>query len=202
MMLSDYGHLADDASDNNLISKDAVHVPARGDRMDSLKQVSDQIRGCVDCSLSQGRINAVPGQRNAHALVMFIGERPAFQEDRQGIPFVGASGKLLDGLLASIGMRREDVFIANMVKCRLPDNRDPAPPEMAACAKYLDRQIELVDPKLIVTVGRFAFGRYFPGEGITNARGQSRVKDGRNIEESLRPEQLALIQGYQSALGN
>ena len=74
--------------------------------------------------------------------------------------------------------------------------------EMAACAKYLDRQIELVDPKLIVTLGRFAFGRYFPGEGITNARGKLRVKDGRNIEESLRPEQLALIQGYQSALGN
>jgi DNA polymerase len=93
----------------------------------------------------------------------------------------------LDGLLASIGTNRDDVFIANMVKCRPPDNRDPAPGELTACTKFLDRQIELVNPKLIVTLGRFAFGRYFPGEGITKARGGVREKDGRKIFPVLHP---------------
>jgi DNA polymerase len=118
---------------------------------------------------------------------MFIGEGPGFQEDRQGRPFVGPAGKLLDGLLASIGANRQNVFIANMVKCRPPDNRDPNPAELAACTKYLDRQIELINPRLIVTLGRFAFGRYFPGEGITRARGTLREKDGRKVFPVLHP---------------
>ncbi len=155
--------------------------------METLDQVADLVRNCTDCPLSGGRTNAVPGEGNPQAEVMFIGEGPGFQEDRQGRPFVGPAGKLLDGLLASIGTNREDVFIANVVKCRPPDNRDPAPAEMAACTKYLDRQIELVNPKLIVTLGRFAFGRYFPGEGITKARGKLREKDGRNIFPVLHP---------------
>ncbi|MCH8296492.1 MAG: uracil-DNA glycosylase [Chloroflexi bacterium] len=155
--------------------------------MKTLDQVADLVRNCTDCPLSRGRTNAVPGEGNPQAEVMFIGEGPGFQEDRQGRPFVGPAGKLLDGLLASIGTNREDVFIANVVKCRPPDNRDPAPAEMAACAKYLDRQIELVNPKLIVTLGRFAFGRYFPGEGITKARGKLREKDGRKIFPVLHP---------------
>ena len=155
--------------------------------MKTLDQVADLVRNCTDCPLSIGRTNAVPGEGNPQAEVMFIGEGPGFQEDRQGRPFVGPAGKLLDGLLASIGTNREDVFIANVVKCRPPDNRDPAPAEMAACAKYLDRQIELVNPKLIVTLGRFAFGRYFPGEGITKARGKLREKDGRKIFPVLHP---------------
>ncbi|MCH8988319.1 MAG: uracil-DNA glycosylase [Chloroflexi bacterium] len=155
--------------------------------MKTLDQVADLVRNCTDCPLSGGRTNAVPGEGNPQAEVMFIGEGPGFQEDRQGRPFVGPAGKLLDGLLASIGTNREDVFIANVVKCRPPDNRDPAPAEMAACAKYLDRQIELVNPKLIVTLGRFAFGRYFPGEGITKARGKLREKDGRKIFPVLHP---------------
>lgn len=178
---------ADFRNSNNAISGYAGCDPMRVNQMGNLGQVAELIKNCDDCSLSQGRNNAVPGQGNPNALVMFIGEGPGIHEDRQGIPFVGAPGKLLDSLLWSIGMRREDVFIANMVKCRPPDNRDPAPPELAACAKYLDRQIELVDPKLIVTLGRFAFSRYFPGEGITNARGKIREKDGRRIFPVLDP---------------
>lgn len=154
---------------------------------ETLDQIASLVRNCVDCPLARGRTNAVPGEGNPQAEVMFIGEGPGFQEDRQGRPFVGPAGKLLDGLLASIGAKREDVFIANMVKCRPPDNRDPAPAEMAACTKYLDRQIELINPKLIVTLGRFAFGRYFPGEGITKARGKLREKDGQKIFPVLHP---------------
>ena len=157
------------------------------DPMNTLERVAHLVRNCTDCPLSRGRTNAVPGEGNPQAEVMFIGEGPGFQEDRLGRPFVGPAGKLLDGLLASMGVVREDVFIANMVKCRPPDNRDPAPAELAACTKYLDRQIELINPKLIVTLGRFAFGRYFPGEGITKARGKLREKDGRKIFPVLHP---------------
>ncbi len=154
---------------------------------ENLDQIASLVRNCTDCPLAGHRTNAVPGEGNPQAQVMFIGEGPGFQEDRQGRPFVGPAGKLLDGLLASIGTNRNDVFIANMVKCRPPDNRDPAPAEIAACTKYLDRQIELINPKLIVTLGRFAFGRYFPGEGITKARGNLREKDGRKIFPVLHP---------------
>ncbi len=154
---------------------------------ETLDQVASLVRNCTDCPLAGGRTNAVPGEGNPQAEVMFIGEGPGFQEDRQGRPFVGPAGKLLDGLLASIGANRESVFIANMVKCWPPDNRDPAPAEMAACTKYLDRQIDLINPKLIVTLGRFAFGRFFPGEGITKARGNLREKDGRKIFPVLHP---------------
>ena len=160
---------------------------ARTDSMETLDRVASLVRNCTDCPLSSGRTHAVPGEGNPQADVMFIGEAPGFQEDRQGRPFVGPAGKLLDGLLASIGTNRDDVFIANMVKCRPPDNRDPAPRELAACTKFLDRQIELVNPKLIVTLGRFAFGRYFPGEGITKARGRLREKVGRKIFPVLHP---------------
>ena len=157
------------------------------DPMETLDRVAFLVRNCTDCPLASGRTHAVPGEGNPQADVMFIGEAPGFQEDRQGRPFVGPAGKLLDGLLASIGTNRDDVFIANMVKCRPPDNRDPDPGELAACTKFLDRQIELVNPKLIVTLGRFAFGRYFPGEGITKARGRLREKDGRKIFPVLHP---------------
>ena len=165
MTPSDYesGSLRADSSVNSTISVNIDGGVANADRMDNLEQVAHRIRNCVDCPLSGGRTNAVPGEGDPKAVVMFIGEGPGFQEDRQGRPFVGPAGKLLDSLLASINTSREDVFIANMVKCRPPENRDPAPTELAACTKYLDRQVELVDPKLIVTLGRFAFGRYFPG---------------------------------------
>ena len=155
--------------------------------MDSLDEVAQAVRDCADCPLHRGRTNAVPGEGSPWAELMFIGEGPGFHEDRQGRPFVGPAGQLLEGLLASIGTNRNDVFIANMVKCRPPDNRDPEPTEIAACKKYLDRQIELIDPKLIVTLGRFSLGRFFPGESITRARGKLREKDGRHIFPVLHP---------------
>ena len=155
--------------------------------MDSLNDVAQAVRTCTDCPLHRGRTNSVPGEGNPSATLMFIGEGPGFHEDRQGRPFVGPAGQLLDGLLASIGTNRSEVFIANMVKCRPPDNRDPEPAEIAACRKYLDLQIELVDPKLIVTLGRFSLGRFFPGESITRARGKLRQKDGHSIFPVLHP---------------
>lgn len=155
--------------------------------MDSLDDVARAVRACTDCPLHQGRTNAVPGEGNPSAALMFIGEGPGFHEDRQGRPFVGPAGQLLEGLLASIGTTRDSVFIANMVKCRPPENRDPQPPEIAACSKYLERQIELVNPKLIVTLGRFSLGRFFPGESVTRARGRLREKDGRLIFPVLHP---------------
>ena len=155
--------------------------------MDSLDDVAQAVRACTDCPLHRDRRNAVPGEGNPTAKLMFIGEGPGFHEDRQGRPFVGPAGQLLEGLLASIGTNRDEVFIANMVKCRPPDNRDPHPSEIGACSKYLNRQIELVNPKLIVTLGRFSLGRFFPGEGVTRARGQLRQKDGRSIFPVLHP---------------
>ena len=155
--------------------------------MESLGEVAQLVNGCTDCPLSSRRTNAVPGEGDPNAEIMFIGEGPGYHEDREGRPFVGPAGQLLEGLLASIGTNRDQVFIANMVKCRPPENRDPAPSEIAACSKYLDRQIELINPKLIVTLGRFSFGRYFPGEGITRSRGKLREKDGRKIYPVLHP---------------
>lgn len=155
--------------------------------MNNLDDVARAVRACTDCPLHRGRTNAVPGEGSPTAELMFIGEGPGFHEDRQGRPFVGPAGQLLEGLLASIGTNREQVFIANMVKCRPPDNRDPLPPEISACSKYLDRQIELVNPKIIVTLGRFSLGRFFPGESITRARGRLRQKDGRLIFPVMHP---------------
>ncbi len=155
--------------------------------MNSLEEVAAQVRKCDECQLCRGRNNAVPGEGAADAEIMFIGEGPGFHEDRLGRPFVGPAGQFLDGLLASIGKKREQVFIANMIKCRPPQNRDPQPAEMTACRKYLDRQIELINPKVIVTLGRFSLGRFFPGESISKARGKAREKDGRWIYPIMHP---------------
>ena len=155
--------------------------------MDSLGEIAQLVRNCTDCPLHQGRTNAVPGEGSPDAAIMFIGEGPGYQEDRQGRPFVGPAGQFLDELLASIGLRREQVYIANMVKCRPPQNRDPQPAEIAACSKYLDRQVELIDPDLIVTLGRFSLARFFPGETISRAHGKLRQKDGRHVYPVMHP---------------
>jgi len=155
--------------------------------LNSLQEIARLVERCTDCPLSRSRTNSVPGEGPADAEIMFIGEGPGYHEDRQGRPFVGPAGQFLEGLLASIGTGRERVFIANMVKCRPPENRDPLPAEIAACSKYLDRQIELVNPRLIVTLGRFSLGRFFPGESISRARGKVREKDGRYIYPVMHP---------------
>ncbi len=155
--------------------------------MHSLEELAQLVRQCVDCPLHHGRTNAVPGEGPPDAEILFIGEGPGYQEDQQGRPFVGPAGKFLDELLSSIGMSRQDVFIANMIKCRPPQNRDPLPAEIGACNKYLERQIELINPRLIVTLGRFSLARFFPGESISRARGRPREKDGRTVYPIMHP---------------
>lgn len=155
--------------------------------MDSLGEIAQLVKNCTDCPLHQGRTNSVPGEGAPDAKIMFIGEGPGAQEDRQGRPFVGPAGKFLEEMLASIGLTREQVFIANMVKCRPPQNRDPVPAEISACSKYLERQIELINPRMIVTLGRFSLARFFPGESISRARGRLRQHNGRNIYPVMHP---------------
>ena len=145
---------------------------------DSLDKIASEVRVCLRCPLGKERTHAVPGEGPANARIMFIGEGPGYHEDMQGRPFVGASGQYLEELLAGIRLRRKDVFIANVVKCRPPGNRDPEPVELAACRDYLDRQIALIQPEVVVTLGRFSMQRYFPGQSITRIHGQpKRVGD-------------------------
>jgi uracil-DNA glycosylase family 4 len=140
----------------------------------ALEQIADEIRVCERCELHRTRTKSVPGEGPANAKVMLIGEAPGWNEDQQGRPFVGAAGKFLEELLAKAALRRSDVFITNVVKSRPPGNRDPLPDEIAACAPYLDRQIEAIDPDVIVTLGRFSMARWFPGERISRIHGQSK----------------------------
>jgi uracil-DNA glycosylase len=137
-----------------------------------LTELYDQVRACEKCQLSQSRTLAVPGEGPEDARILFIGEAPGFHEDRQGRPFVGAAGQYLTELLAKVGLKREEVYIANVIKCRPPGNRDPQPDEIAACRVYMDRQIDLLRPRLVVTLGRFSMERYFPGASISRIHGQ------------------------------
>ncbi len=121
-----------------------------------MEELESKIKTCTRCGLHKTRTNAVPGDGPADANVMFIGEAPGYYEDQQGKPFVGAAGKLLTELLASAGLKREEIFIGNILKCRPPNNRDPADEEIETCSPYLQRQIQLIKPKLIVALGRFA----------------------------------------------
>ncbi len=149
------------------------------DAAEALRAIALEISACTECRLSEGRTNAVPGEGAPDADVMFIGEGPGFYEDQQGRPFVGAAGKFLDELLATIGLERKDVYITNTVKCRPPDNRDPRDDELDTCESlYLRRQLQLVNPTLLVTLGRFSLTRLFPGQAISRARGQLLYKDG------------------------
>ena len=142
--------------------------------MSKLQEIASQIHDCFDCGLAQGRTLTVPGEGAKNAELMFIGEAPGHNEDKEGRPFVGASGRFLEQLLASIGLSREQVFITNMVKCRPPNNRDPYPVEVTACSKYLDRQIEVLQPKVVATLGRHSLARFLPGTSISKTRGRAR----------------------------
>ena len=162
----------------------ASHSPGgagfrHSDPAEALRVIAGDIASCTECRLSQGRTRAVPGEGAPDADVMFIGEGPGFYEDQQGRPFVGAAGQLLDELLASIGWQRRDVYITNTVKCRPPNNRDPRDDELDTCeALYLTKQIQLVNPTLLVTLGRFSLTRLFPRQSISRARGQLLYRDG------------------------
>ncbi|MGQ9600446.1 MAG: uracil-DNA glycosylase family protein [Anaerolineae bacterium] len=140
--------------------------------LSELAELYREIQVCQKCLLGQSRSHAVPGEGPEDAAVMFIGEAPGFHEDRQGRPFVGAAGSYLNELLDRIGFRREEVYITNVIKCRPPANRDPQPIEIETCQPYLDKQIALIRPRLIVTLGRFSMQRYFPGASITRIHGQ------------------------------
>ncbi len=140
----------------------------------AMEELAAQIRGCARCPLHRTRTHAVPGEGDVHAAVMLVGEAPGYEEDRQGRPFVGASGRYLTEALARVGIRREELYITNVVKCRPPRNRDPRPPELEACSEYLERQIELVNPRIIVTLGRYSMQRFFPGQRITRIHGRIR----------------------------
>lgn len=140
--------------------------------MSELQTLAEQIRSCPLCALSRTRTLAVPGDGPEDARIMFVGEAPGYHEDQQGLPFVGAAGQFLESLLGSIGMRRSDVYITNIVKCRPPNNREPQPEEIAACRPYLDRQIELIHPRMIVTLGRFSMQIAFSGVTITRVHGK------------------------------
>ncbi|MFH0751650.1 MAG: uracil-DNA glycosylase [Chloroflexota bacterium] len=141
------------------------------ERRAALEGIAAEVRACTACRLHGGRTRAVPGEGHASTEVVFVGEGPGMNEDREGRPFVGRAGDLLVRLLGSIGWRREDVFITNVVKCRPPENRDPEPDEISACAPFLRRQLEVLDPSLIVTLGRHSMGRFMPGTIISRAHG-------------------------------
>lgn len=153
----------------------------------TLPDLEKRILSCTDCRLHLSRKRAVPGEGPADASVMFIGEGPGFHENEQGRPFVGAAGKFLEELLEGIGLSRAEVFICNVVKCRPPGNRDPQPEEIEACAKYLDDQIRLVNPRVLVTLGRFSMARYFPGARISAIHGKSREIGGRKVVAMYHP---------------
>lgn len=161
----------------------------------ALNDLARTIKTCTLCRLCEGRTNAVPGEGNPRAEVVFVGEGPGKNEDEQGVPFCGASGKFLDELLASIGMRRSDVFITNIVKCRPPGNRDPLPDEKAICAMtYLDKQLALIKPKLIVTLGRHALGHFIPNLKISEVHGQPKRYKGQ-VYMALYHPAVALYNG-------
>jgi len=141
---------------------------------ETLAQIANEVSTCQKCALYHSRKLSVPGEGPANSEVMFIGEGPGFHENEQGRPFIGAAGNFLNELLAEAGLKRLEVWIGNVVKCRPPGNRDPLPEELLACNVYLERQITAINPKIIITLGRFSMGKYMPGAKISSVHGQMR----------------------------
>jgi uracil-DNA glycosylase len=166
----------------------------------SWSELDRRIQACTDCDLYHNTTHAVPGEGPADAKIVFIGEAPGYYEDKSGRPFVGPAGKFLDELLASIGLRRSDVFIANVVKHRPPSNRDPLADEIAACSKWLDLQLALIRPKVIVTLGRYSMNRFFPGESITRIHGQARQVEGYTVVPMFHPAAALHQERYRSLI--
>ncbi|NPV55650.1 MAG: uracil-DNA glycosylase [Anaerolineae bacterium] len=154
---------------------------------DVLKQVGGEVSVCTRCQLHYSRKNAVPGEGPPNAEIMFIGEGPGFYENEQGRPFVGQAGKFLDELLAGAGFERADVFITNVVKCRPPGNRDPLPEELDACAGFLERQVQAINPRVIVTLGRVSMAKFFGAAKISAVHGQARKVRGRLVVAMYHP---------------
>jgi DNA polymerase len=154
---------------------------------DSLEKIADEVRGCPLCKLARTRKNAVPGEGQLSAKIMFIGEAPGRSEDEKGRPFVGTAGKILDNLLEKAGIERSQVFITNVVKCRPPNNRMPEEDEVAACRPYLDREIALIKPKVICILGRTAYSSLLGGGSITANRGKIVKKGGQKYFLTFHP---------------
>jgi uracil-DNA glycosylase len=159
-----------------------------------LRDIGAEVQDCRNCDLYKHALKGVPGEGDPNAEIMLIGEAPGFHENQQGRPFVGAAGQFLEQLLRSVGLTRQDVFVANVVKHRPPENRDPLPEEIQACSGYLNRQIETIDPKVIVTLGRFSMQRFFAGERISRIHGQARRQGNRLVLAMYHPA-AALHQG-------
>ena len=157
------------------------------DSSEVLAQIAVEVSTCQECVLYHSRKNAVPGEGPANSEIMFIGEGPGFYENEQGRPFVGAAGKFLDELLAQAGLKRPEVWIGNVVKCRPPGNRDPFTEELAACDEYLERQIAAISPKIIITLGRYSMGKYMPGAKISTVHGQMRRAGDRFVIAMFHP---------------
>lgn len=149
------------------------------DREGAMAELAARVRGCTACPLARTRTLAVPGEGPVDAEVMLIGEAPGMHEDRQGRPFVGAAGAFLEELLAAAGLTRDQVFICNVLKCRPPGNRDPLPGEIEACRDFLDEQIDIIDPLVIVTLGRFSMAKFFPRQMISRIHGRPKEIAGR-----------------------
>jgi len=161
--------------------------------MSALSELYEEIALCHQCELAKYRTRVVPGEGAENAEIMFIGEAPGWHEDQQGRPFVGPAGLYLDQLLASIGLKREQVYIANVIKCRPLGNRDPLPTEIRNCRKWLERQIELIHPKMIVTLGRYSMAMFFPGKSISKIHGTAQ-KQGNIIYYAMYHPAAALHQ--------
>ena len=145
--------------------------------MSALTELYKEIALCQQCEIAKFRTNTVPGEGAEDAEILFVGEAPGWHEDQQGRPFVGPAGQFLDQLLASIGLRREQVYIANVIKCRPTGNRDPLPVEIQNCRNWLERQIELICPKMIATLGRYSMAMFFPGKSISKIHGTAQKQD-------------------------
>ena len=154
---------------------------------DSLEKIAAEVRGCPLCKLARTRKNAVPGEGQLAARIMFVGEAPGRSEDEKGRPFVGAAGRILDDLLQKAGIERSQVFVTNVVKCRPPNNRVPEDDEAAACRPYLDRQIALIKPKVICILGRTAYASLLGGSSITTNRGKIVEKAGQKYFLTFHP---------------
>ena len=152
-----------------------------------VEELYAEVRSCQRCTLARTRTHAVPGEGPLDSEVMFIGEAPGVNEDRQGRPFVGQAGAFLEELLGEAGLTRPEVYICNVLKCRPPGNRDPLPTEIEACSDYLSAQIRLIDPLLIVTLGRFSMSRFFPNQAISRIHGKPREANGRILVPMYHP---------------
>lgn len=146
--------------------------------MSGLSELNKEIAVCRKCEIAKYRTKVVPGEGNENAEILFIGEAPGYHEDQLGRPFVGPAGQLLDKMLNSINLKRQQVYIANVIKCRPPNNREPLPDEIENCSNWLEQQIELIHPRMIVTLGRYSMAKFFPGRTISKIHGTGQKQDG------------------------